>query len=101
EATPASPIDAPAFHLIAPASDDLTSASILRTLGAAAREHLPQIVLIWLLGVTFFSIHLVVSWSRVQRLAKASAQPASNGWQRAASRLAEALKLRKAITLVE
>ena len=97
EVTPASPSDGPAFHLIAPATDEFT----LRTIAASARDYLPQIVLLWLLGVTFFSIRLVVSWTRVQRLAKASATPASNSWQRAASRLAEALRLRRAIQLIE
>src|SRR5205814_5884053 len=97
EVTPASPSDGPAFHLIAPATDEFT----LRTIAASARDYLPQIVLLWLLGVTFFSIRLVVSWTRVQRLATASATPASNSWQRVASRLADALRLPPAVRIVE
>jgi beta-lactamase regulating signal transducer with metallopeptidase domain len=84
---------------LVPADD--SSPHMIGTLAARARGWLPQIVLLWLAGVTFFSIRLLVSWTRVQRLARASAQPAAASWQRAASRLASALRLRRAISLVE
>jgi beta-lactamase regulating signal transducer with metallopeptidase domain len=86
-------------NFLVPADD--TSPNILRDLGGRARGWLPQIVLLWLAGVTFFSIRLLVSWTRVQRLARAESQPASPSWQRAISHLAEALRLRRAISLVQ
>ena len=100
----ASPVMAPTpaaaiTSFLVPADD--SSPHMIGTLAARARGWLPQIVLLWLAGVTFFSIRLLVSWTRVQRLARASAQPAAASWQRAASRLAAALRLRRAIALVE
>jgi beta-lactamase regulating signal transducer with metallopeptidase domain len=90
----------PSFtQLLVPADD--TAPTLLRDLGGHARGWLPQIVLLWLAGVTFFSIRLLVSWTRVQRLARAESQPASPSWQRAISHLADALRLRRAISLVE
>ena len=94
--TPITTGEAPVLHLVT--TDDAT---MVQTIAAAARGWLPQIVLLWLAGVTFFSIRLVVSWTRVQKLAREAAQPASVAWQRAVSRLADALQLRRAIALVE
>src|ERR1051326_1469206 len=82
------------------ASSDATTTTF-ETLASTARGWLPQIVLVWLAGVTFFSIRLVVSWTRVQKLARAGAQPAGASWQRIASRLSGALALKRAIALVE
>jgi beta-lactamase regulating signal transducer with metallopeptidase domain len=87
------------LQLLVPGSDP--SPTFLHDLGGRARGWLPQIVLLWLAGVTFFSIRLLVSWTRVQRLAHAASQPATAAWRRAVSRLAEALRLRRAISLVE
>jgi beta-lactamase regulating signal transducer with metallopeptidase domain len=92
--------EAPVLHQFLPPADD-TAPTFFRDLGGRARGWLPQIVLLWLAGVTFFSIRLLVSWTRVQRLARAESQPASPAWQRAISHLAEALRLRRAISLVE
>jgi len=105
--TPVRTGEAPVFHGTTTSSlpslivDDASASTMLQTIAAAARGWMPQIVLLWLAGVTFFSIRLVVSWTRVQRLAREAAQPATAAWQRAASRLAEALALRRAISLVE
>jgi len=81
------------------ASNDSTTT--FQSIMSSARGWLPQIVLVWLAGVTFFSIRLVVSWTRVRKLARESAQPAGASWQRVASRLADALALKRAIALVE
>src|SRR5205085_5541574 len=96
--TPVRTGEAPVLHDIALSNE---MPSTIEALASIARDWLPQIVLLWLAGVTFFSIRLVVSWTRVQRLAREASQPASAAWQRAASRLADALALRRAIALVE
>jgi len=96
---PDAPVSASATltSFLVPADDSTT----LRALAESARDWLPQIVLLWLVGVTFFSIRLVVSWTRVQRLAKSGVPDATSNWQRVASRLAESLRLRRAIQLLE
>jgi beta-lactamase regulating signal transducer with metallopeptidase domain len=71
------------------------------TVVAFASGHLPQIVLLWLVGVTFFSTRLVVGWIGAYRMAARYAHPASADWQRTLARTAAALKLRRAIRLLE
>ena len=68
---------------------------------AAARNHLPSIVAIWLAGVVLLSSRLLVSWMRAKRLIHRGVQPASREWQRVAAHLSEALGLRRAVTLLE
>ncbi|MGZ5444769.1 MAG: M56 family metallopeptidase [Thermoanaerobaculia bacterium] len=68
---------------------------------AAARNHLPSIVAIWLTGVVLLSSRLLVSWMRAKRLIHRGAHPASREWQRVAAHLSEALGLRRAVTLLE
>ena len=68
---------------------------------AFASGHLPQIVLLWLVGVAFFSTRLVVGWIGAYRMAARYAHPASADWQRTLARTAAALKLRRAIRLLE
>ena len=71
------------------------------TVVAFASEHLPQIVLFWLVGVAFFSTRLVVGWIGAYRMAARYTHPASADWQRTLARTAAALKLRRAIRLLE
>lgn len=66
-----------------------------------ARAWLPQIVLLWLVGVVVLSSRLVVSWLRANRLARRGATPATAQWQRALVRLARTLHVRRAVTLLE
>lgn len=68
---------------------------------AFASSHLPQIVLLWLVGVAFFSTRLVVGWIGAYRMAARHAQPASADWERTLARIAVALQLRRAIRLFE
>jgi len=79
----------------------LTTDNWLTTLATFAKSHLPQIVLVWLTGVLFLSIRLLFGWLRVHAIAKRNATGAAPEWQRAASRLAHALKLRRAVQLLE
>jgi len=68
---------------------------------AGLKTHLPQIVLVWLTGVLLLSVRLLLGWLRAHAIARKNATEAAPEWQRAASRLAHALKLRQAIHLLE
>jgi beta-lactamase regulating signal transducer with metallopeptidase domain len=68
---------------------------------AFTKSHLPQIVLVWLTGVLFLSIRLLFGWLRAHAIARRNATDAAPEWQRAARRLAHALKLRRAVQLLE
>ncbi len=97
--------------LAAPAPETLQSLSSdsrlpapdsrLTTLATFAKSHLPQIVLVWLTGVLFLSIRLLFGWLRAHAIAKRNATGAAPEWQRTAGRLAQALKLRRAVQLLE
>ena len=68
---------------------------------STARQSLPVIVGVWLVGVVFLSSRLMVSWMRARRLTKHDAVVASGEWQRVAARLSNALGLRRAVRLLE
>ncbi|MGZ4778866.1 MAG: M56 family metallopeptidase, partial [Thermoanaerobaculia bacterium] len=91
---------------VAPASATAPSASAadessLRDLLAGARRYLPFVVLAWLAGVAFLATRLVISWMRVQRMARDRAKSAAAIWNAAVSRLSLALGLRRAVRLLE
>jgi beta-lactamase regulating signal transducer with metallopeptidase domain len=65
------------------------------------KSHLPQIVLVWLTGVLLLSVRLLFGWLRAHSIARKSATEAAPEWQRSARRLAHALKLRRAVQLLE
>jgi beta-lactamase regulating signal transducer with metallopeptidase domain len=65
------------------------------------KSHLPQIVLVWLTGVLLLSVRLLFGWLRAHSIAKKNATEAAPEWQRSARRLAHALKLRRAVQLLE
>jgi beta-lactamase regulating signal transducer with metallopeptidase domain len=79
----------------------LTTDNWFTTLATFAKSHLPQIVLVWLTGVLFLSIRLLFGWLRAHAIAKRNATGAAPEWQRTAGRLAHALKLRRAVQLLE
>jgi beta-lactamase regulating signal transducer with metallopeptidase domain len=68
---------------------------------ASARQSLPSIVGLWLVGVVFLSSRLMVSWMRARRLTKHGAVVASSEWQRVAARLSDALGLQRVVRLLE
>lgn len=74
-----------------------------RAVGAvtAARQWIPSIVALWLAGVALLSARLLVSWLRARRLVTHGTREASVQWQRAATRLSEALGLSRAVRLLE
>jgi beta-lactamase regulating signal transducer with metallopeptidase domain len=65
------------------------------------KSHLPQIVMVWLTGVLLLSVRLLFGWLRAHAIAKKNAREAAPEWQRSARRLAHALKLRRAVQLLE
>jgi beta-lactamase regulating signal transducer with metallopeptidase domain len=65
------------------------------------KSHLPQIVLVWLTGVLLLSVRLLFGWLRAHSIARRNATEAAPEWQRSARRLAHALKLRRAVQLLE
>src|SRR5205823_6959105 len=71
------------------------------TLIEFTKSHLPQIVLVWLTGVLLLSVRLLFGWLRAHSIAKKNAAEAAPEWQRSARRLAHALKLRRAVQLLE
>jgi beta-lactamase regulating signal transducer with metallopeptidase domain len=64
-------------------------------------DFLPFIVALWLSGVTFFSARLAVSWTRVRRLTMARRHEAPAILRAAAGRLAAAMRLRRAVAILE
>jgi beta-lactamase regulating signal transducer with metallopeptidase domain len=78
-----------------------TTDNWLTTAATFTKSHLPQIVLVWLTGVLFLSVRLLFGWLRAHSIAKRNATDAAPEWQRAAQRLAHALKLRRAVQLLE
>jgi len=75
--------------------------SRLAMLASFARSHLPQIVLVWLTGVLLLSVRLLFGWLRAHAIAKKNATEAAPEWQRSARRLAQALKMNRAVQLLE
>jgi beta-lactamase regulating signal transducer with metallopeptidase domain len=67
----------------------------------SAKTYLPQIVLVWLIGVAFLSLRLLYGWSEAQRLARDGATQASSEWKASLARIADAMQLRRAVTLLE
>ncbi len=73
----------------------------LSSAAAFANAHLPQFVMVWMLGVLLLSVRLTFGWVRAHRIATRNASEASGEWQRIARRLAQALRIRGAIRLLE
>ncbi len=73
----------------------------LRDLLAGARRYLPFIVLAWLAGVALLATRLVISWVRVQKMARDRAKSAAAIWNASMSRISRALGLRRAVRLLE
>jgi beta-lactamase regulating signal transducer with metallopeptidase domain len=98
-AQPVSLAEVPKLILAAAASD--TWHEQAATLVRSAQTSLPFVVLLWLTGVVFLSSRLTLGWLQTQRIARRNAVPASLNWQRTAVVLADALQLRRAVTLLE
>ena len=75
--------------------------SRMAMLSSFTKSHLPQIVLVWLSGVLLLSVRLLFGWLRAHSIARKNATEAAPEWQRSARRLAHALKLRRAVQLLE
>jgi len=86
------------------ATPQATTPSVITDLPAMSvfawiQIHLPNIVLLWMIGVALLSARLLVSWIRAQRLAR-HATPSSQ-WTRVVARLADAMQLRRAVRILE
>jgi bla regulator protein blaR1 len=94
---------APSATALTAAADTTSPApeSRLAMLASFTKSHLPQIVLVWLTGVLLLSVRLLFGWLRAHSIAKKNATEAAPEWQRSARRLAHALKLRRAVQLLE
>ncbi|HEX2832277.1 MAG TPA: M56 family metallopeptidase [Thermoanaerobaculia bacterium] len=68
---------------------------------ATARQSLPSVVAIWLLGVVVLSSRLMISWLRARSLVQKNTVEAGEHWQRAAARISHALGLKRAVRLLE
>ncbi len=66
-----------------------------------ANAHLAQIVAIWLLGVVILSSRLIVGWIGAHRLTTRRSHQAGSQWIRSLHRIADSLRLRRSITLLE
>jgi len=62
---------------------------------------LPVVVFVWLCGVLVLSLRLMSSWLWVQRMKTHGTQPARDGWQVIATRLARRLHIARRVTLLE
>ncbi|HEY0139847.1 MAG TPA: M56 family metallopeptidase [Thermoanaerobaculia bacterium] len=91
--------DVPKIIFAAEATETLKSRAA--TFARSAQTSLPWIVLTWLCGVVLLSSRLMLGWVQTRRIARRDARPASTQWQRIAKRLASALQLRRAVTLLE
>ncbi|MEA2491214.1 MAG: hypothetical protein QOH21_3006, partial [Acidobacteriota bacterium] len=98
-AQPISLSEVPKLILAAAASE--TWHDQAASLARSAQTSLPLVVFLWLTGVVLLSSRLMVSWMQTQRIARRNSVPASLEWQRKAVALADALHLRRAVTLLE
>jgi beta-lactamase regulating signal transducer with metallopeptidase domain len=63
--------------------------------------YFPLIVSVWLVGVTVLLLHTFRGWYQIRRLHTAAIARAPSSWQPAANRLAQQLRLRKPVRVVE
>jgi beta-lactamase regulating signal transducer with metallopeptidase domain len=78
-----------------------SSSSTWADVVAFANSHLPQFVLAWMVGVLLLSVRLMFGWIRAHRIATKNASEATPQWQQITRRLAQALRIRGAIRLLE
>ena len=85
----------------APATPSVTWPDRAAAVVLFANAHLSQVVLAWMTGVLLLSLRLLCGWIRAHRIATRDTVDATPDWQRTAKRLAEALRVRGAIRLLE
>ncbi len=62
---------------------------------------LPWMILIWMLGVVFFSLRLVGGWLYTQRLKSYGTRPLEEGWEQTLRRLCDRLRAPRPARLLE
>jgi beta-lactamase regulating signal transducer with metallopeptidase domain len=85
------------FEVVNIAQELIPKTTGVRTLEA----YFPLIVSAWLAGVTFLLLHAFRGWYHIRRLHKAALAWAPSSWQLAANRLAQRLRLRRPVRVVE
>src|SRR5262245_44950563 len=89
---------------IVPTQTDIASASPrpwLYIRPAHIRPLLPWMILIWLLGVVFFSVRLAGGWLYTQRLKSYGTRPLEEGWEQTLRRLCDRLRAPRPARLLE
>ncbi|HEX5043953.1 MAG TPA: M56 family metallopeptidase [Candidatus Polarisedimenticolaceae bacterium] len=99
------PVPVPGSGLLVTANEVVVEAAAsvpdrLEVWSARLQRALPAVVALWLAGVGLLAARLLVSWSRVRRLARRGVAPRPQ-WEAAAARLVEALGMRRAVRLLE
>ena len=75
--------------------------SRFETILSTAQTYFPIAVLAWLCGVVLLATRLMISWVRVQRMARERARAAASVWSASVTRLSRLLGLRRAVRLLE
>src|SRR5262245_2612784 len=89
---------------IVPTQADIASAPPQRRLfirAAPITTLLPWMILLWLLGVVFFSMRLVGGWLYTQRLKSYGTRPLEEGWEQTLRRLCDRLRAPRPARLLE
>src|SRR5215813_64394 len=89
---------------IVPTPTDIASASQRPWLSirpAPITPLLPWMILLWLLGVVFFSFRLVGGWFYTQRLKSYGTRPLEEGWEQTLRRLCDRLRAPRPARLLE
>lgn len=87
---------------VEPAStqDEVTSAAVESTLSDRLRPFLPYAVGLWVLGVAIFSLRLLLTWVRVQRLRVVGVHPLTSPLSDGLSPLCQRLGIRRKVLLL-
>jgi beta-lactamase regulating signal transducer with metallopeptidase domain len=85
------------FEVVRIAQEVIAKTAGVRTLEA----YFPLIVSVWLAGVTVLLLHAFRGWYQIRRLHKAALAWAPSSWELPANRLAQRLRLRKPVRVVE
>jgi beta-lactamase regulating signal transducer with metallopeptidase domain len=80
-------------------SAERSTSAILTSPSAVHWSAVP--VLIWLAGVTFFSVRLLRSWIIVERLRRVAVQPVADSWFARMEKIADRLNLSRPLRLVQ
>jgi beta-lactamase regulating signal transducer with metallopeptidase domain len=84
---------------LADVSKEMARSSRLRW-QEVARPFLPQIAMIWFVGVLFLSMRLARSWNQLRHIARHGTAPAPARWQIMVSELMKRMQIRRSVRLL-